>query len=139
MENVGNIEQQGTITETFPETPTETITESGEETTTYNTDEIFGVEGVTNGTLPETTAETAPETITETTGAVPVVPVAETPTTGNKETLTTQTATEYQGVTHADFEKMYYGNITGFAIVILCLCLIFGAIVGKGFDKIWKM
>lgn len=135
MENVGNIEKQ----ETLAETSTGTTMEGQEETATYNTDEIFGVDKSTTETVPETTAETAPETIPETTGAIPVVPATETPTTGNKETLTTQTATEYQGVTHEDFEKLYNANIAGFTIIILCLCLIFGAIVGRGFDKLWKM
>ncbi len=93
------------------ENPTETQTENQREPLTYNTDEIFGVSAETTGTA-ETQATTAIQPITE---------------------------TAYMGVTAQQFEDYSTENRLGTIVIIFILAMIFGAIVGWGFSKIWRM
>lgn len=93
------------------ENPAESQTETQGETVTFNTDEIFGVSTEMTGPA-ETQATTA------------VQPIAE---------------TAYTGVTSQQFEEYSTENRLGTIVIIFILAMIFGAIIGQGFSKIWRM
>lgn len=101
---------------------TENQTETAE-TLTYNTDEIYGVQTET-GVMPAQDQTTANPAQSETTTVTPLV---------------TETETAYRGVTAEQFNNYQTETRTGTIFIIFMLAMIFGALIGWGFSKIWKM
>lgn len=94
------------------ENPAESQTETQGETLTYNTDEIYGVQTETGGISAQTETTTAVQPITE---------------------------TAYTGVTAEQFNYYQTESRAGTIFIIFMLAMIFGALIGWGFSKIWRM
>lgn len=103
------------------EIPAENQTETQGKTVTYNTDEIFGVQ---------------PETVVMPAENQTIVNPVETQATTAMQPIT---ETAYTGVTAEQFNYYQTESRAGTIFIIFMLAMIFGALIGWGFSKIWRM
>ena len=90
----------------------------------------------------ENTAETPEETTPAETATYNTDEIFGVETISATEPTTVQTipeTTAYTGVTAEQFEKYQYNILVGTGYIIFILAMIFGALVGWGFSKIWRM